>query len=70
MKFILIIKICSAVHLNCVPPLQDNFVFNSWQECANAGYITAIQTTNSMDSGMVNRKRIVVNFKCVEIEES
>ena len=69
MKFILILHICSAVHLNCLPPVQDNFAFNSWQECANAGYLRAIQTTNEIDIGIVNRNKVVVNFECVEIEE-
>jgi len=70
MKFMLILNICSFVHLNCLPKIHDNFVFNSWSECANAGYLRAIQTTNEMDIGMVNRNKVVVNFECVEIEES
>ena len=70
MKFILILNICSAVHLNCLPPIEDNFVFNSWQECANAGYLRAIQETNKMDSGIVNRNQVVVNFACQSVEET
>jgi hypothetical protein len=70
MKFILILNICSAVHLNCLPPIEYNFVFNSWQECANAGYLRAIQETNKMDSGIVNRNRVVVNFACQSVEET
>ena len=69
MKFILILNICSAVHFNCLPPIEDNFVFNSWQECANAGYLRAIQETNKMDSGIVNRNQVVVNFACQSVEE-
>jgi len=45
-------------------------VFNSWSECANAGYLRAIRVTNSMDSVMVNSNKLVVYFECVEIEES
>ena len=70
MKFILILNICSAVHFNCLPPIEDNFVFNSWQECANAGYLRAIQETNKMDSGIVNRNRLVINFMCNPVEET
>ena len=69
MKFILILNICSAVHLSCLPPIKDNFVFNSWQECANAGYLRAIKETNNMDSGIVNRNQVVVNFACQSVEE-
>ena len=70
MKFILVLHICSSVYLNCLPPVNDTFVFNSWIECANAGYLRAIETTNKMNSDIVNRYKIVVNFECVEIEES
>ena len=70
MKILLILNICSAVHLNCLPPIKDNFVFNSWQECANAGYLRAIRETNKMDSGIVNRNQVVVNFACQSVEET
>ena len=70
MKFILILNICSAGHLNCLPPVQDNFVFNSWQECANAGYLRAIRETNNIDSDIVNTNQLVVNFMCKSVEET
>ena len=70
MKFMLILKVCSVVHLNCLPPIHDNFVFNSWAECASAGYLRSIQTNNNIDSGMVNRNKIVINFECVVVKES
>ncbi len=70
MKFILILNICSAVYSNCLPPITDNFVFNSWQECANAGYLRAIEETNKMDSNVVNINQVVINFKCLPVEES
>ena len=70
MKFMLILKVCSVVHLNCLPPIHDNFVFNSWSECASAGYLRSIETNNNIDSGMVNRNKIVVNFECIAVKES
>ena len=69
MKFMLILKVCSVVHLNCLPPIQYSFVFNSWSECASAGYLQSIQTNNNIDSGMINRNKIVINFECVEVKE-
>jgi len=70
MKFILILNICSAVHLNCLPVIYDSFVFNSWKECANAGYQRSIEEINKIDSGIVNRNKVLVNFKCEEVKES
>ena len=70
MKFMLILKVCSVVHLNCLPPIQDSFVFNSWSECASAGYLRSIKIINSIDSSIVNENKMVVNFQCVQTEES
>ena len=70
MKFMLILKVCSVVHLNCLPPIQDSFVFNSWSECASAGYLRSITIMNNMESSIINNNKVVINFKCTEIEES
>ena len=70
MKFMLILKVCSVVHLNCLPPIHDSFVFNSWSECASAGYLRSIQTNNNIDISMINRNKIVINFECVKVDES
>jgi len=70
MKFMLMLKVCSVVHMSCLPEISDSFVFNSWSECASAGYLRSIKIINSMDSDVVNTNKIVVNFKCVQTEES
>ena len=70
MKFILILKVCSAVHMDCLPSMNDSFVFNSWSECASAGYLRSIKIINSIDSSIVNENKMVVNFQCVQTEES
>ena len=66
----LILKVCSAVHMNCLPSMNDSFVFNSWSECASAGYLRSIKIINSMESSIVNNNKIVINFNCVQTEES
>ena len=70
MKFMLILKVCSAVHMDCLPAMNDGFVFNSWSECASAGYLRSIKIINSIDSSIVNENKMVVNFQCVQTEES
>lgn len=69
MKFMLILKVCSAVHMDCLPSMNDSFVFNSWSECASAGYLRSIKIINSIDSSIVNENKMVVNFQCVQTEE-
>jgi hypothetical protein len=66
----LILKVCSAVHMDCLPAINDSFVFNSWSECASAGYLRSIKIINSIDSSIVNENKMVVNFQCVQTEES
>ena len=66
----LILKICSVVHLNCLPEIHDNFVFNSWSECASAGYLRSIKITNNIESSIVDNNKIVINFNCVQTEKS
>ena len=66
----LILKVCSAIHMNCLPSMNDSFVFNSWSECASAGYLRSIKIINSIDSSIVNENKMVVNFQCVQTEES
>ena len=70
MKFMLILKVCSAVHMDCLPAMNDSFVFNSWSECASAGYLRSIKIINSMESSVINNNKVVVNFKCTEVTES
>ena len=70
MKFMLILKVCSAVHMDCLPSMNDSFVFNSWSECASAGYLRSIKITNDIESSIVNNNKIVINFNCVQTEES
>mgnify|MGYP006406675541 CR=1 FL=1 len=55
MKFILTLKICSALFMNCQVPIANTIEFNSWMECANAGYSNALEINNKLGSNFVNR---------------
>ena len=70
MKYVLVLKICSLIHLNCLPEIHDNFVFNSWSECASAGYLRSIKITNDIESSIVNNNKIGINFNGVQTDES
>ena len=69
MKYILILKICSVLAKDCTSEIHNTLTFNSWIECANAGYLRAIQINNEMGSEFVNNNRVIINFKCEPIEE-
>ena len=69
MKYLLILKICSVVAAVCTSEIHSTFTFNSWMECANAGYLRAIQINNEMGSEFVNTNKVIINFKCEPIEQ-
>ena len=48
---------------------SSTFTFNSWMECANAGYLRSIQINNEMGSEFVNTNKVIINFKCEPIEQ-
>ena len=70
MKFILTLKVCSALFMNCQTPVENTLTFNSWMECANAGYSNAIKINNKLGSNFVNTNRVLINFSCKEITEA
>ncbi len=69
MKFILTLKICSALFMNCQVPIVNTIEFNSWMECANAGYSNAIEINNKLGSNFVNRNKVIINFSCKAIND-
>ncbi len=70
MKYVLVLKICSIVHLNCLPDINDSFIFNSWSECVSAGYLRSIKTMSTIDGSIIDANKMFVNFKCILTEES
>ena len=43
--------------MNCQAPIENTIKFNSWIECANAGYSNAIEVNNKLGSNFVNRNK-------------
>ena len=69
-KFILIIQLCSLVHMDCMKEFQSNIVFNSYYECMTSGHERSINTLNNMGKQFVDRTKIVIKFSCQEATES
>jgi hypothetical protein len=42
-------------------------VYDSWAECANAGYATAQITFSKLDKNIVNKQKLAIKFECKEI---
>ena len=62
-KFMLIMQICSAVHMNCMDEKPIG-VYSSHYDCVTAGYINAIGTTQNIGPEEVEKNKIVIKFSC------
>jgi len=69
-KFILIIKICSFMHMDCLQEYSSSIVFDNYYECVTAGHIRSVTTLNNMGGDFVNRAKIVIKFSCEESTNS
>ena len=67
MKFLLTIKICSAIMQQCTPPLEMG-LYNSHYDCATAGFIQGLGGLREFGKEYVNENRMLVNFSCAKQE--
>jgi len=67
MKFLLILHLCSAVTQTCPNMMYPQKVYDSWSECANAGYATAQITFSKLNKNVVNKQKLAIKFECKEI---
>ena len=63
MKFLLIMQVCSALHLSCMNEMPAG-EYKTHFDCATAGYLNSIGVLQSLDVDSVNENKLVVNFKC------
>ena len=62
-KFLLIIKICSALDGDCLPE-QTVGLYPSWYECAQQGTIETQQLMSLIGEKLINQNKLYVTFKC------
>ena len=63
MKFLLIMQVCSAVHLACMNETPAG-EYKTHFDCATAGYLNAMGLMRELGESEVNRSRITVQFNC------
>ena len=69
MKFLLVMQICSALNLQCMPDVVVGDYKNHY-DCATAGYLNAMGLTREVGENIVNRDRITVKFECKPIRST
>ena len=69
MKFLLIMQVCSALHMSCMDTMEVG-MYKTHFDCATAGYLNAIGLTREIEERVVNRDRITIKFECRPITET
>ena len=57
LKFVLIMKVCSAVTGNCLPE-HNAGVHNSWYQCAAAGSLNTLSAMQEIGEVEINQRKI------------
>ena len=65
MKWLLVVTVCSVTNMECGQerPIAE---YNSFYDCATAGYLNAMQITRDFGKENAERLRVIVQFDCVE----
>ena len=69
-KYIMMIKVCSALHGDCMPEFRHPVVYNDWYTCALAGPKETKDLMKEVGPEVVNRDKITVSFVCKESSET
>ena len=64
------IKVCSALHGDCMPEFRHPVVSNDWYSCALAGLRETKDLMTEVGPEVVNRDKITVSFVCKESSET
>ena len=65
-KYILIMKICSALHGDCMPEYNAG-EHATWFDCAANGTLMTANALSEMGPDLVNSNKIYITFKCKSI---
>jgi len=68
MKFILLLKVCSALTLSCQQPIQHPTIFDTWYECATTGYMDSLKFVNNLGQEYINKNNVIIQFSCQKIK--
>jgi hypothetical protein len=63
MKFLLVLKVCSALDGDCLPEREISY-HNTWFKCARQGTVETLILLDSMGEKLVNKNKLFVGFSC------
>ena len=62
-KFILVLKVCSALDGDCIPE-QTIGLYDSWYQCAEQGTVETQQLMSLIGEKLINNNKLYVTFNC------
>ncbi len=62
-KYVLIMKICSALQGQCLPEYNAG-AYDSWYDCAAAGTLSTAKALSELGPDLINSEKLYVTFKC------
>ena len=66
MKFLLIMQVCSSLHMSCMNEMPTG-EYKTHFDCATAGYLNAMGLMRELGEAEVNRSKITIQFKCTKV---
>ena len=63
MKFLLVIKVCSALGGDCLPEKEVSY-HDTWFQCARHGTVETLMLLDSIGEELVNENKLFVGFSC------
>ena len=69
-KFILIMQVCSAVQMDCMPKFETTPFFYSHSDCTMAGHLRSITIMNEMGPDFIERAEIKIRFNCKKMNHT
>lgn len=68
MNFVLMLYICGISTNICMPPLQNEIIFDDWYTCMVTGHTDALETYMNLEVKRVNQEQLAIGFECLEIK--
>ena len=69
MKYLLILHMCSFLTQTCPGMIHPQGMYDSWKDCANAGYELAGKMMKKMPENEINQHKLAIKFECMEVRD-
>lgn len=68
MKFLLVLHLCSFITQTCPNMMYPQGTYDTWSDCAAAGYVLSGKYFSEFDENLVNKEKIAIKFECKDLD--